>query len=225
MPTKKSPTRTPLPTLIARQDAQVNEDEESRDIESNDIPRSSDLSSPIMVTTPPKSPVEYLEPNDNGNLSSNKDVNTVGTGGTQTVVNSVNSDSRISLSPSCNGPSRKMNRSADTANHSELEFKELREPFWYDQKTASPQTETKIFFALHPSKTQGMKLLPHPLLQDPPKPKAKRRTNASGLTPENPPPQKRRKRGRPRQHQGKGLEETIPPSLETNKTPQELRRS
>ncbi|KAI0543691.1 hypothetical protein F4679DRAFT_590245 [Xylaria curta] len=206
MPTKKSPTRTPLPTLTARHDAQGNEDEEdSRDIgESSITPKSSGVSPPTMENTPPKSPDENLEANDNGSPDNNKDVNT--------VVNNVNGDSRISPPPSCNGPSSKRKRSVDIANHSELALKELQELSRFDKKPASPQTETKTLFALHPSKTKGMKLLPHPLPQDPSESETKRLTTASSSTPENPPPQKRRKRGRPSQDakcRGEEAEEII----------------
>ncbi|TRX95150.1 hypothetical protein FHL15_003842 [Xylaria flabelliformis] len=197
MPTKGRPSRTPLPKLIARRDTQGNEDEESRHIEeSKGTRRSSDLSSPTMANTSPKSPVEYLEPNDDGSLDNNENVNSGLGPACSNGINGVKDDSQRGPSPSCNGPSSKRKRSPATTTHTEPGWKNFF-PSEYDQKATSPQTETKTLFALHPSKTKGMKLLPHPLLQGLSESGAKRRTTASSSTPEKPPPRKRRKRSRP----------------------------
>ncbi|KAI0861534.1 hypothetical protein F4860DRAFT_524184 [Xylaria cubensis] len=213
MTKKKGPSRTPLPKLIARRDVQGNQEKESLHIEeSNGTHRSSDLSSPTMADTSPESPVEYLGPNDNGSLDNNENVNTGLGPACPNGVNGVNDDSQSGPSPTYDGPSSKGERSPAITNHTELEWKSFF-PSGYEQKAASPETKTKTLFALHPSQTKGMKLLPHPLLQDLSESGAERGTNASSPAPKNPPQRKQRKKSRPGKqtsgHGATGREKTL----------------
>ncbi|RYC66157.1 hypothetical protein CHU98_g71 [Xylaria longipes] len=188
MSAKKSTIRTPLPSLAASQDAQGNKDTKSQiEPENNNEPCSNELPFPPTEGMPPgnrpKDQEHSTRPNHEQALKAVRGLLLFVEHQNDQRPNGNGRVNNKCPSPACNNLNSKgMKRAAadNDVEHTPKSKKSRRakkpiipptsheEPNINDAEAVLPETEAKRHvFALHPSITQGMGLLPHPLLQSP----------------------------------------------------------